>query len=433
MQIDVIIPARARKVFEDKSRDISVVAHRRWYKTRLGIMKMLYGNQHHKGAIKDRKTNYFDVFPTYKQARMVAWDILKDESLPFHPKANESELTIYYPNGSKISLKGADKPDSLRGPGLDGCVFDEWAFHEKPEVSTRILRPALADRQGWRLKTTTLNGENHALDDHRTADSSYTFKASESNVLPMEELISMRKEMPEEEYLQEMECIPMHLAGQIYKEFSEERHCVEPFNPPNDWNFVVGLDWGISHNTAILFCAIDYNGNFFVYDEVVSNDKPVDFYVPVINSKMQDKKYLFPVSPDMLKSDKFRDGIRYSCFDEFVEQGLDPIIANNQVHAGISKLKQLFLMDKIKITKNCTELIAGLKRYKWKAGADEPAKIRDDEVDGLRYAVATYFETPVAKEPKLVIQELSIENIKRNNDYAQGKHRRRVKEYANFK
>ena len=222
MQIDVIIPARAKKVFEDKSRDISVVAHRRWYKTRLGIMKMLYGNSVHKGAIKDPKTNYFDVFPTYKQAKMVAWDILKDESLPFHPKANESELTVYYPNGSKISLKGADKPDSLRGPGLDGCVFDEWAFHEKPEVSTRILRPALADRQGWRLKTTTLNGENHALDDHQTADSSYTFKASESNVLPMEELVSMRKEMPEEEYLQEMECVPMHLAGQIYKEFSEE-------------------------------------------------------------------------------------------------------------------------------------------------------------------------------------------------------------------
>lgn len=384
---------------EDTNRDIVLIAHRRWYKTRLGIMKTLYGNSKHKGALKDPKTDYFIVLPTYKQAKMVAWDILKDESKAYSPKINESELLIVYPNGSKIALKGADKPDSLRGPGLDGCVFDEWAFFEKPEVATRIVRPALADKQGWWLKETTLNGNNHAWDDYQNAESKYMFKASESGVLPDDELMRMRNDMPEDEYLQEMECIPMFLAGQIYKEFGEIHLC-DPVKPKADWNFVVGLDWGISHNSAIIFCAVDYDGTLYVYDELVDNDKPVDYYAPIIKHKMEGIKYLFPISPDTLKADKFRNGIRYSVYDEFCEQGLDPVLANNQVHAGINKTKQLFASRKIKICRNCTELIAGLKRYKWKAGADEPAKVKDDEVDAMRYAIATYFEAPIHPAPK---------------------------------
>ena len=168
--VEVTMPTRTRPVLEDPSRDIVVIAHRRWIKTITGIHKCIYGNRSgHKGALKDPNTDYFIVLPTYKQAKMVAWDILKDRSLPFNAKPNETELTVEFPNRSKVSLKGSDKPDSLRGPGLDGLVLDEWAFHDKPEVSTKILRPALADRQGWRMKLTTLNGENHAWDDYITA------------------------------------------------------------------------------------------------------------------------------------------------------------------------------------------------------------------------------------------------------------------------
>jgi len=383
---------------ENSSRDINLIAHRRWLKTRLGLLKCIYGNKEHKGAIKDPGTLYFDVFPTYKQAKMVAWDILKEYSKPFDVKSHETELTVIYPNGSKICLKGSDKPDSLRGPGLDGLVLDEWPFHDKPEISTRILRPALADKKGWRLKVGTLNGENHGWDDYQACDpaSRYLIKASESGVLSAEELTDMKKEMTEEEYLQEMECIPIHFGGQVFKEFDEQVHVVDRVTLDKDWNYIVALDWGLSHNTAVMYCAIDFQGNFIVYDELIDNDKPVDYYAPIIRDKMT-AKYDFFVPPDTMKKDKFRQGIRYSVFEEFCEQGLSPIIANNQVHAGINKLKQLFASNKIKISRNCTELIAGLKRYKWKEGVDEPIKIRDDEVDSLRYAVATYYSE--AKKP----------------------------------
>lgn len=438
--IEITMPVRTKAVLEDPSRDIVVIAHRRWIKTIMGIHKCMFGNEHgHKGAIKDPNTNYFIVLPTYKQAKMVAWNILKDRSLPFKAKPNETELTVIYPNHSQISLKGSDKPDSLRGPGLDGLVLDEWAFHEKPEVSTRILRPALADRKGWRLKTTTLNGENHAWDDYILAGSRYMFKASESGVLSEDELQLMREEMSEDEYFQEMECIPLHLSGAIYKEFDESRHVIREkdyFAPDDCWTFLIGLDWGISHNCAICFCAVDYDGNFIVWDEIVESEKPVDYYVPLIKAKMIGKKYDFFVSPDTLRRDKFRQGVQYSVFQEFNEQGLNPLCANDQVSGGINKIKQILASGKIKIFERCSELIAGIKRYKWKQseGHEEPAKIRDDEVDAFRYAVATYFEQPVMSNSKSVAEEMSIVNIKRNYDYDQGiRHHRRVKEYAHFK
>ena len=198
-----------------------------------------------------------------------------------------------------------------------------------------------------------------------------------------------------------------------YKEFDESRHVIREADYPvldSYWTYLVGLDWGISHNCAIMFCAVDYDGHFIVWDEIVDHEKPVDYYAPLIKAKMVGKNYDFFISPDTLRRDKFRNGVQYSVFQEFSEQGLLPICANNQVDAGINKNKQLLANGKISIFERCTELRAGIRRYKWKettGGHEEPAKIRDDEVDAWRYAVATYFSNPDKPEPPM--QRNSVE------------------------
>ena len=42
-------------------------------------------------------------------------------------KINQNELSIRLINGSKISLKGSDRADTLRGAGVDFLVLDEFA------------------------------------------------------------------------------------------------------------------------------------------------------------------------------------------------------------------------------------------------------------------------------------------------------------------
>ncbi len=72
---------------------------------------------------------------------------------------HESELRVDYPNGGQVRLYGADNPDALRGIYLDGIVLDEYADMD-PRVWSEIIRPALADRQGWAVFIGTPKGRN---------------------------------------------------------------------------------------------------------------------------------------------------------------------------------------------------------------------------------------------------------------------------------
>ena len=73
--------------------------------------------------------------------------------------AHESELRVDYPNGGQVRLYGADNPDAMRGIYLDGVVLDEYADMD-PRVWSEIIRPALADRQGWAVFIGTPKGRN---------------------------------------------------------------------------------------------------------------------------------------------------------------------------------------------------------------------------------------------------------------------------------
>ena len=88
------------------------------------------------------------VAPTYKQAKRIAWNPLKQMTRPYWAaKPNETDLRIELTTGGTICLRGADNYDSLRGDGLDFLILDEYASIAR-QAWTEVLRPALADREG---------------------------------------------------------------------------------------------------------------------------------------------------------------------------------------------------------------------------------------------------------------------------------------------
>jgi phage terminase large subunit len=95
---------------------------RRFGKTTLAIRELCYH-----ARIPNRLVLVYA--PSYRQAKQIAWvklkQILKD--LRWVARINEAELTIHLKNGSRICLRGADNPDSLRGVGIDFLVLDECA------------------------------------------------------------------------------------------------------------------------------------------------------------------------------------------------------------------------------------------------------------------------------------------------------------------
>jgi hypothetical protein len=131
-----------------------IVAHRRSGKTTASINHLI------RDASRINKSRFAYIAPTYKQAKNVAWDILKEYTEKFDGvKFNESELRVDFQNGSRITLYGADNPDSLRGLGLWGVVFDEYS-QQPSNIFTEIIRPSLADHEGYAIWIGTPKGKN---------------------------------------------------------------------------------------------------------------------------------------------------------------------------------------------------------------------------------------------------------------------------------
>lgn len=113
------------------------------------------------------------IAPTFEQGKKIMWNPLKnllkmekDGGLITAAHENTAVLTLV--NGRRISIKGADRPDTLRGVGLSRAVLDEYAFM-KPDVWQLIIQPALARSRGGALFIGTPEGKNHFYDLYQKA------------------------------------------------------------------------------------------------------------------------------------------------------------------------------------------------------------------------------------------------------------------------
>lgn len=201
--------------FHRKMRRFNVmVCHRRWGKTVLAVNTLI------DKALKLDKVNprYAYVAPLRGQAKTVAWDMLKMHSRELPDVSfNEAELRVDFTNihghTARITLYGADNPDSMRGIYLDGAVLDEVA-QMKPDTWHTVLRPALADRKGWVLFIGTPCGINllyNLFTDNLANPQWYCRRYPVSETLhhlpwlDEEELAEARNSMSDAQYRQEFE------------------------------------------------------------------------------------------------------------------------------------------------------------------------------------------------------------------------------------
>lgn len=183
-----------------------------------------------KAALEDKSGNarYGYLAPFRNQAKQVAWDYVKEFTDPIPGRQwNESELRCDLPNGNRIQLFGADNYDAMRGMYFDGIILDEYA-QMSPAAWQTVIRPALADRQGWAIFIGTPMGRNafwEVYDQAKKDDEwgAWMFRASETNILPDSELKAAAKEMSDAQYRQEFECsFDAAILGSVYGPQIEE-------------------------------------------------------------------------------------------------------------------------------------------------------------------------------------------------------------------
>lgn len=236
-----------------------LVAHRRFGKTVFCVNELIA----RAAANRLERPRYAYVAPLFTQAKDVAWEYLKRYTAPVPGVAvHETELRVDLPGGARIRLYGADNPDRLRGLYLDGVVLDEYAqIH--PRLWAEVIRPALADRQGWAVFIGTPMGRNqlHEIYQHARREPDWyaaIFRASETGVIPTAELEAAQRAMSEEQYAQEFECsFDAAVLGAYYGKLlaaadRDGRIAAVPWDPALPVH--TAWDLGIGDSTAIWFC-----------------------------------------------------------------------------------------------------------------------------------------------------------------------------------
>jgi len=226
-----------QSVYSDPTRFKVVAAGRRTGKSRLAAWMLIIN------ALQTDKGQVFYVAPTQGQARDIMWQTLLELGNPVITGAHINNLQIKLVNGAMISLKGADRPETMRGVSLKFLVMDEYA-DMKPDVWEQILRPALADQKGSAMFIGTPMGRNHFYELYKMAelgdDETYKgwhFTSYDNPILDPEEIDTAKKSMSSyafrQEFMASFEARGSEMFKEDWIEFGEE---------PDDAQYYIAID-----------------------------------------------------------------------------------------------------------------------------------------------------------------------------------------------
>lgn len=288
-----------REIHDGLARFSVLICHRRFGKTVLCINELI--KRALQNTRKEPRPRYAYVAPFRNQAKDIAWDYAKHyvAELP-HTVVSESELSVVLPSGGRVRLYGADNPDALRGGYLDGVVLDE--FGQMPSsLWGEVIRPQLADYEGWAVFIGTPKGKNAFYRRYRKAvqnPSWFTavYRASETGIVSADELAELGKDMTDAEYQQELECSwDAPLKGAYYgDDMTDALKHGRIRHVPHRRGLDVETWWDLGHSdaTAIWFVQRVATEMHFI-DYYENRLKDLDHYAMVLQQKAMEGGYVY--------------------------------------------------------------------------------------------------------------------------------------------
>jgi len=256
------------QVFNNDKRFRVLVAGRRFGKSYLSCIELL------RGAINRPGETFFYCAPTYRMAKDIAWKALK-KLVPkiWIQSKNETDLRLDLINGSSIELKGTENAMALRGRSLAGVVLDEAAFMDS-EVWFEVIRPALADKQGWALFISTPDGTAswfydlwcYVPDDPTEEWKRWCYTTIEGGNVPKHEVEAARAQLDERTFRQEFEASFENLTGLVAVSFGDMNISSEA-KDISVMPLFLGVDFNIDPMSGI--CAVKKDDTLYVFDEII--------------------------------------------------------------------------------------------------------------------------------------------------------------------
>lgn len=263
-----------------------IVAHRRCGKT-VGcvndiVPRALYNRRKH--------PRYGYIAPTYRQGKEIAWMYLKDATKDVCKRVRESELSVELINGAKVTIFGADNPDSLRGLYFDGVILDEYG-DMRPSLWGEVILPTLIDRKGWAVFIGTPKGKNHFYEVLQRSQNdaewfSLVLDVNQTGLFTPDEVETFKKQMSDEQFRQEFMCdFTAAITGAYYGKLLENP--VEGPAYDSSLPVHVSADLGYSDSSAYFFWQ-EYPDGEVIIDYEEADNQPLSYYFDLLRYKRYD-------------------------------------------------------------------------------------------------------------------------------------------------
>jgi PBSX family phage terminase large subunit len=331
-------------------------------------------------------------------------------------RAGAGEVTIL---GRTIYVAGANDEraaDKIKGLTLAGAYLDEvttypesflqmletrlsvegaqWIGTTNPEGPNHWLKKQILDRARLHLRrdgTLAVSQDPSALDIAR-----FSFVLDDNPSLPRAYVDSLKRShqgLFYKRYILGEWCLA---EGVIYDAFDEARHVVDLVPEISRW-MCVGLDYGTVNPFAALLLGIGADQRLYVASEYRHDSR-------VARRQMTDAQYSVGVrrwlssyehrgQKGVTPSWVFVDPSAASFMTQLWSDGVPGVAkADNDVKDGIRSVSTAFGANILSIHRSCTGLLEELPAYVWdpkasEKGIDQPLKVDDHSVDGLRYGL----------------------------------------------
>ena len=216
---------------------------------------------------------------------------------------NSAERVFRFPNGSRIKLGYCDTlQDVYQYQGQEYAVIGLEEATHFTEEQMRFL--------------TTCNPGNvgHAWVKRLFIDRLYAENENPNDYLFIPARIYDNKVLLDADpnYIRQLEALPEELrrahldgdwdvhAGQYFREFSRDRHVIEPFEIPSWWRRFRSMDWGYNDPCCVLWHAVDGENRVYTYRQLYVRETRAGEVAAMVLELSRGESISYTVaSPDM--------------------------------------------------------------------------------------------------------------------------------------
>lgn len=298
-----------------------------------------------------------------------------------------------------------EEPDKLRSLNLNGFYIDE--ANQVSEEAFLLLQGRLRGKHVRKgILTQNTGGHDFAwrwfVDKrmHKNEESKKDYynivaPSSENVHLPDGYVQSMLDTWSDERIQREIYANEDQFEGMIYNEFKRDTHVVKPFVIPKEWTRIIGWDHGYTNPTAILWGAVDYDNNIYIYKEFYKREWLIKEIClgrqdtgekGIIQLNFNEKLEGVYIDPSTKATRSQTGDSDFTAILELLPKTWPLIPANNEVNVGIDRVKTYLKPNvrtnkpKLFIFESCENLIAEISEYRWQElGSGQTGRLNEKE------------------------------------------------------